>query len=77
MARSVAREHLHVVVRAGRRESNLGACPSCARVLLVLALKAEGGALTYTVTPILPARPPPELRGALVSEKLPALLLSG
>ena len=64
-----------MVVSAGRCESNLGACPSCARVLLVL--KAEGNALTYTVTPILPSRPPPELRGVHVFEKLPALLLSG
>jgi len=63
--------HVELFVRAGRDGKALGGCPQCQQVFLALAVKAEYGPLTLTVTPVNLARPPTELRGAF--SRLPAI----
>ena len=66
---------VELFVRAGRDGKALGGCPQCQRVFLALAVKAECGPLTLSVTAVNPARPPSELRAAL--SRLPALRHDG
>ena len=64
--------HLELFVRAGKDGESFGGCPVCQRIFMVLLAKADGGALTFTVTTVNVARPPPEFRR--VASRLPAVL---
>ena len=69
---SAPSSHLELFVKAGKDGESYGACPLCQRMFMILLLKANQGELTFTVTTVNMAKPPPDFKK--ISSRLPVVV---
>jgi chloride intracellular channel protein 2 len=69
---SVPSNHVELFVKAGKDGESLGGCPFCQRMFMILMIRANAGELTFTVTTVNMAKPPPDFKK--LASRLPVVV---